>query len=89
MSRIDAMLGETARDFGFSNLKNDGKARLSVAQMAASNTPRWEDIPRAPPGFSERGDSKAYQLPAGFVPTNVGKIKLPKPRPQIQGRYRG
>lgn len=96
MKFIDGTLRSIADDHGLTDLKNDPKGGVSVLQALTKtndiNKPRWIGVEHAQPGFSLQPDAKVPKVSAesmGFMTTPAANIKLPQPKTQIVGRYKG
>lgn len=89
----DTILRGIADEHGLSDLKADAKAGVSAAQASRlvkdKEKPYWIDVPHADAGFSGRGEKAATFAPAGFQKTAATGMKLPAPRTQIVGSYKG
>jgi hypothetical protein len=98
MKFIDEQLKGIANDYGVTDLKTDPKANLSALDHQRRKTehkPEWIPIAHAAPGFSRQADGKVPTFKPesmGFSPVpeaSAMTAKLPKPRPNIVGSYKG
>jgi hypothetical protein len=94
---IDGQLREIADDYGLTDMRNDVKGGVSVAQarlnrLSKVERPRWGEVPHAQPGFSRDPNAEVPKVTAesmGFVETPASKMNFPPPPTQIVGRYNG